>query len=41
VYHTPQDTIEDNISSERMQSALEVIGAGLFDVVRKDVPGLD
>ena len=40
VYHTPQDTIEDNISEERMQSALEVIGAGLFDVVRKDVPGL-
>ena len=40
VYHTPQDTIEDNISTERMQSALEVIGAGLFDVVRKDVPGL-
>lgn len=40
VYHTPQDTIEDNVSEERMQSALEVIGAGLFDVVRKDVPGL-
>lgn len=40
VYHTPQDTIEDNISEERMQTALEIIGAGLFDVVRKDVPGL-
>lgn len=40
VYHTPQDTIEDNVSEERMQSALEVIGAGLFDVVRKDVPGV-
>ena len=40
VYHTPQDTIEDNISTERMQSALEIIGAGLFDVVRKDVPGV-
>ncbi len=38
VYHTPQDTIEDNISPERMKSALDVIGAGLFDVVRKDVP---
>jgi aminopeptidase YwaD len=35
VYHTPQDTIEDNISAERMQSALDVIGSGLFDVVRK------
>ncbi|XKI10925.1 M20/M25/M40 family metallo-hydrolase [Sporosarcina sp. ANT_H38] len=40
VYHTPQDTIADNISAERMQSALEIIGAGVFDVVRKDVPGL-
>jgi aminopeptidase YwaD len=40
VYHTPEDTIEDNISTERMQSALEIIGAGLFDVVRKEVPGL-
>ena len=28
VYHTPQDTIADNISSDRMQSALEIIGAG-------------
>nr|WP_285890727.1 M28 family metallopeptidase [Mesobacillus maritimus] len=41
VYHTPQDTIEDNISPERMQSALDVIGSGLFDVVRKDVPALN
>lgn len=40
VYHTPQDTLEDNISKDRMQSALEIIGAGLFDVVRKDTPGL-
>ncbi|MDT9027467.1 M28 family metallopeptidase [Rossellomorea yichunensis] len=38
VYHTPQDTIEDNISAERMQSALDVIGSGLFDVIRKEVP---
>ncbi|WP_066304695.1 M20/M25/M40 family metallo-hydrolase [Bacillus sp. FJAT-29814] len=41
VYHTPQDTIEDNISAERMQSALEIIGAGLFSTVRKDVPALN
>lgn len=41
VYHTPQDTIEDNISVERMQSALDIIGSGLFDVVRKQVPPLD
>lgn len=40
VYHTPQDTIEDNISKERMQSALDIIGSGLFDVVRKQVPGI-
>lgn len=39
VYHTPEDTIKDNISSERMHSALEIIGAGLFDVIRKDVHG--
>ncbi|WP_066295614.1 M28 family metallopeptidase [Bacillus sp. FJAT-29937] len=39
VYHTPQDTIEDNISAERMQSALDIIGSGLFDVVRKKTPG--
>lgn len=37
VYHTPEDTIEDNISGERMQSALEIIGAGLFDVIKKEV----
>jgi aminopeptidase YwaD len=41
VYHTPQDTIEDNVSPERMKSALDIIGAGLFDVVRKDVPALN
>jgi aminopeptidase YwaD len=41
VYHTPQDTIEDNISAERMQSALDIIGAGLFSTVRKDVPALN
>ena len=41
VYHTPQDTIENNISPERMQSALDIIGSGLFDVVRKNVPPLD
>lgn len=41
VYHTPQDTIADNVSVERMQSALDVIGSGLFDTVRKQVPGLN
>lgn len=38
VYHTPQDPIAENISSERMQTALEIIGAAVFDLVRKDVP---
>ncbi|MEC1523394.1 M28 family peptidase [Neobacillus niacini] len=41
VYHTPQDTIADNISAERMKSALDIIGAGLFSTVRKDVPALN
>src|SRR5690606_7817857 len=40
VYHTPQDTIADNISAEKMKSALDIIGAGLFSTVRKDIPGL-
>jgi aminopeptidase YwaD len=41
VYHTPQDTIEDNISEDRMQSALDIIGSGLFSIVRKNVPALN
>jgi aminopeptidase YwaD len=40
VYHTPQDTIAENISLERMQNALDIIGAAVFDVVRKEVPAL-
>lgn len=38
VYHTPQDTIEENISRERMQTALEVIGSAVFDLLRKPQP---
>ncbi|WPD18595.1 M20/M25/M40 family metallo-hydrolase [Thermaerobacter composti] len=41
VYHTPQDTIAENISQERMQTALEIIGAAVFDLARKTVPALD
>ena len=41
VYHTPQDTIEDNVSVERLQSALDIIGAALFDLARKEVPALE
>ena len=41
VYHTPQDTIAENVSLERMQNALDIIGAAVFDVVRKEVPALE
>jgi aminopeptidase YwaD len=41
VYHTPQDTIVENISLERMQNALDIVGAAVFDVVRKEVPALE
>jgi len=41
VYHTPQDTIVENVSLERMQNALDIIGAAVFDVVRKEVPALE
>lgn len=41
VYHTPQNTIAENISLERMQNALDIIGAAVFDVVRKEVPALE
>jgi aminopeptidase YwaD len=39
-YHTPQDTIEENFCTYRMQLALEVTGAAVFDLVRKPVPAL-
>lgn len=41
IYHTPEDTIALNISPERMQTALNIIGAAVFDVARKPVPALD
>lgn len=40
-YHTPQDTMEENICTYRLQLGLEVIGSAVFDVVRKPVPALD
>jgi aminopeptidase YwaD len=40
-YHTPADTIENNISLERLQEAGEIIGSALFDVLRKDTPNLE
>jgi len=39
-YHTPQDTIEENMSLERFETALNIISAAVFDVTRKDVPAL-
>jgi hypothetical protein len=40
-YHTPQDTLVENISRERMQSALDIVGAAVFDLIRKEVPALE
>jgi aminopeptidase YwaD len=39
--HTSLDTVAENISVERMQSALEIVGAAVFDAVRKAVPALN
>ena len=30
IYHTPEDTIRDNISPERLQVSLELIGAAAY-----------
>ena len=40
-YHTPQDTVVENISPERMQIALETVGAAVFDLIRKEIPALE
>jgi len=40
-YHTPQDSLADNISPERMQNALNIVGAAVFDLIRKEVPALE
>ena len=40
-YHTPQDTIEENICEERLELALELVGSAVFDLVRKPVPALE
>jgi aminopeptidase YwaD len=41
VYHTFQDTIAENISVERMRNTLDIVGAAVFDLIRKEVPALD
>ncbi len=33
VYHTPQDTLEDNICPDRYEKALEIIGSAVFDTI--------
>ena len=40
-YHTPNDTIAMNISLERLQSAGEIVGSALYDVIRKQTPNLE
>lgn len=39
-YHTPQDTIEENVCTYRLKLALEVAGAAVHDLVRKPVPAM-
>lgn len=39
-YHTPQDTIDENMCLDRFQTALNIIGSAIFDVVRRDLPSL-
>ncbi|MBP2179618.1 M28 family peptidase [Amycolatopsis magusensis] len=35
-YHTPEDTIADNVSLERLQVSLELIGAAAYDLLRRE-----
>ncbi|HEY8478515.1 MAG TPA: M20/M25/M40 family metallo-hydrolase [Spirillospora sp.] len=35
IYHTPQDTIAENISLKRLQVSLELIGCAAYDVARR------
>ncbi|MGI5206130.1 M28 family peptidase [Spirillospora sp. CA-108201] len=35
LYHTPEDTIAQNVSPERLQVSLELIGCALYDVARR------
>jgi len=39
-YHQPQDTIEINISMDRLQEAVNIIGSALYDVLRPGTPNL-
>ena len=35
VYHTPEDTVAGNVSKERLQVSLELIGAATYDLARR------
>lgn len=35
VFHTPQDTVLENISAQRMQDALEIIGTSLYYFIKR------
>jgi aminopeptidase YwaD len=39
-YHQPTDTLE-NLSPERLQDAMEITGAAVFDLIRKQVAALE
>ncbi|WP_315121794.1 M28 family peptidase [uncultured Clostridium sp.] len=39
-YHTPQDTIAENISVERLEQAGEIVGAALYSAIRVQTPNL-
>jgi aminopeptidase YwaD len=39
-YHQPTDTLE-NLSPERLEDAMEITGAAVFDLIRKQVPALE
>ncbi|MDW7740655.1 MAG: M28 family peptidase [Bacillota bacterium] len=40
-YHTPQDTIEENICVDRLDMVMKIAGAAVFDLVRKQVPAFE
>lgn len=40
-YHTPDDNIKMNISTDRLQQASEIVGAALYNVIRKETPNLE
>lgn len=39
-YHTPQDTMEENISYENLKLSMDIFGTAIFSLTRKAVPAL-